>query len=230
MSLKKIKLYVREDECCMDVLEYIDDHIIQIVKNGSTISFEKLDDANISSAIKSELARKRITRLPALVINDQVIIGAKGIQDYLGELKNKKPPPENAEMGEIGTNSDLSSFWEKELYSGMDRRGRLVPRKDKDEPEDEMRDYDKKLDEYRRNEPRHRRATTGRERNIEREQDREPRRTRRSRADPESDSASSEDNIGPARAPRQENKARASTKEDDMDERMLDAWMENNDI
>jgi hypothetical protein len=127
----------------------------------------------------------------------------------------------------------MTDFWMRELYAGCDRQGRMIPRKDKDDAQDEGigADIERRMANYQKNVPRHRR--TDNERNI----DPAPRRHRDRAPPPDDDNiaGSSDEDEPPRRGQRGGRRAHTPFAEptgdargDELDQQMLTAWMGNN--
>lgn len=239
---KTFKLIVQVSDACLELLRYVNKNIGDVNKLGARVAVEKISKNEMDEDMIEMLRKKGITRLPALIAPDgKVFIGLKKIMDLFEKNLNNARNSERvsasdgydgpAADSEIGSNPDLNNFWQQELYAGMDRKGKMIPRKDKDEDEGESADIEKRMSDYRRNVPKHRR-TGGRERDIEQP----TRERRRHHEDPPSDDdniADSEDEGGydepeqpKGRAPRLP--STGDSRGDDMDQRMLAAWMANN--
>ncbi len=236
-DVKIFKLFVQPDRPCLDVLRYLNKNIEEVNTMGAGVRVDKIDKDGVDED-QLEIFRKRgITRLPALMAPDGKVF--TGLQQVVGlfeknlnrDRTNSRLDPSEVGMpagsAEMGTNPDLTDFWAREMYSGRDKRGRLIPRKDKDEAEDEAGDLERRMAEYNRNQPRHRRPD-------HREQDIDPtprhrRQTRREESS-EDNIASSEESPPPTN--RRRNPPRLAgtgdARGDDMDQRMLAAWMDNN--
>lgn len=242
---KTFKLIVTATDKCLEVLRYLDKNIVPVNKLGVRVQVEKISKAEFDEAMVETLRKKGITRLPTLLAPDgKLFIGIKSIIDLfeknLRNVRNdERVSPINDPYGgpattaEMGSNPDLTDFYMRELYAGCDNRGKMIPRKDKDEGEDEGADIEKRLADYRRNVPHHRRTDT----NHDREIDRAPR--QRSIRDEEDNIADSDEGDGydepsPSSRPPggNRNAPRLSPTGDacgdDMDRRMLAAWMNNN--
>lgn len=146
---------------------------------------------------------------------------------------------------EVGTNPELADFWMSEMYGGRDPKGNLIARKDADEGDKDADDIDAKMRAYHNKVPKHRGGGGGQERDIEpaprprrrraqAQEDDDPPPTRgRGRARDEHP----EDNIEdegyddtptrvPIRAPVLQPSGEGG---DDLDQKMLAAWMDNNE-
>ncbi len=236
------KVFVRSTPRCLYVLRYLDKNIEMINSLCAGVKIEKLNDDEIDEELIDMFQQKKITRLPAMLAPDgKVFIGIKQITDVFdknltaarnGERLN---PVTGGIAGdgntELGTNPDMADFWMREMYAGRDKHGRLIARKDKDEREDESGDLERRMADYNRNVPRHRRAGGGHERNID-----IPERGRRAtRVDDDYvDNVADEEDIEESpprrantRAPRTTNlAATGDVTGDDMDRRMLAAWID----
>lgn len=248
--IKLFKLIVQPTETCLELLRYLHKNIEDVNRLGAGVQIEKVDKGEIDDDLLEIFRKKGITRLPALLAPDgHIFIGLKQVVELFEKNLNNsrtssRAGPANDPYGgpaydaELGSNPDMTNFWMRELYAGCDNRGRMIPRKDKDEGDDEGGDIEKRLSDYRRNVPRHRRTDTGRERDV----DPAPRNRGRNRHD--EDFTDEDDNIAdddeyddePAAPPRRGGNGRGAprlsgtgdVRGDDMDQRMLAAWMDNN--
>jgi len=186
--------------------------------------------------------------LPALVDPDgNKIIGLKKIVEMFERNINKSkaeatksPHGGPAQNSEFGANPDLNDFYMQELFSGRDpNTGKLVARKDKEEAEDENvgQDMQRRMAEYGQAAPAHRRGDTGRGRRTDHDHDNNYDDPDDNRAAPQRNARNDypDDNIADTPPPR--NRDRMTTQntgppqgEDDMDQRMLDAYMTNNGL
>jgi hypothetical protein len=248
-QVKTFKLIVQVNEVCLEILRYLDKNISTINRLGVRIQVEKLSKSELDEEMLETLRKKGITRLPVLIVNDgKLLVGLKRIIDMFEKNLNNARVDERvspagdyggpAVGAEMGTNPDLCDYWQRELYAGTDRKGKMIPRDDKDEGEDEGGDIERRLADYRRNEPKHRRSGGGRERDIDPPPRERPRRGGHRVEEPEDNIADSDDDSdggydepppkrgGGSRAPRLPPTGDAGG--DAMDQRMLAAWMDNN--
>jgi hypothetical protein len=242
------KIFVRSTAKCLEILRYLDKNITTINAVGAKVQVEKIVSEEVDDDLLHLFRQKGISRLPALLAPDgKVFIGLKQITDVFDRninnmANNKRFAAGGGDGGagsyidyeaggnaELGSNPDMTDFWMRELYSGCDRRGRYIPRKDKDEREDEGADIERKLADYRRRVPKHRRTDRGQERDIDM-----PIRGRRAPRDDDDDAyddnvADSDDESPPRRGRGGRAPPMAPTgdiKGDDMDRRMLAAWID----
>lgn len=245
---KTFKLIVTVTDNCLEICRYLDKNIVSVNKLGAKVHIEKISKAEFDESMVESLRKKGITRLPTLVTPDnKLFIGLKSIRDLFEKnLRNmrtgERVGPINefggpAASAEMGSNPDLTEWWTRELFEGYDpRRRAYVPRKDEDENEEENAEQDiqRRLADYNRNVPKHRRAGAEREREI----DFVPRQRRRRapEPDPEDNIDSDDDDQYPEYdEPQQRPTGRATrvslsgdARGDDMDQRMLAAWLDNN--
>ncbi len=237
-QIKTFKLIVQVSDNCLDLLRYLDKNISDINKLGVKVQVEKIARDEFDDEMVENLRKRGITRLPALIAPDnKIFIGLASITSLFEKNLNNVRTGQrvgpirdgNDEMStEMGSNPDMTDFWMKELYEGTDRStGKLIVRNDKDEPDDESGDIERKMSMYRRNVPKHRQQSSGREKDI----DPMPR-NRGRRRDELEDNIEVDDEYDEPEPPR---RGRASTMEpsddvagDDMDQRMMAAWMDNN--
>jgi len=233
---KTFKLLVKTSDNCIELLKYINKNIATVNKLGVKIRVDKLKNGEFDEDMVNMLKNKGITRLPALITSDgSVFIGLKSIIDLFEKNLNAARGRERVEpvahvdvVAEMGTNPDMNAWWMRELYAGVDKSGKAVPRKDKDEDEDNV-DYDRLMREQNRRGPKHRQPDTE-ETDIEMP-------TRRTRDRPRPRDDEPDDNIAdpdeevpkPARRQTQVPISRSDdVRGDSLDSKMLAAWMENN--
>lgn len=252
--METFRLIVAATPNCIEVLKYINNCITDINKMGVRIQVEKIGQNDFDDDMVELLRKRGITRLPVLITTEgKPFIGIKNITAVFE--KNLKMLKNSARIGggkneepattEIGTNPDLADFWASEMYGGRDQNGNLVARKDVDEGDKEADDIDAKMRAYHSRVPKHRGGGSDREADIEPAP--RPRR-RRGGADPDQEAPerpssrpssrpdTSEDNIDdgyddnsshvPIRAPVLQPSGEGG---DDLDQKMLAAWMENNE-
>lgn len=237
MSQHVLKLFVQPNQTCLDVLRYLHKNIRDVNAMGAVVHVDKINVDEADDALLDACRKRGITRLPALITPDgKVLIGVKKVvglfEDNLKGARQDERLDAYGATGdaEFGSNADLTSVYERELFSGRDKFGRLIPRKDKDEDSDEEGgDIQQRLAQYNRNVPRHRRPDGGRERDV----DRRPSR-RRDRDGSPDDNIASDESRSPSPTPRRRGDVRAprlaATDDrggDDMDNRMLAAWLDN---
>jgi hypothetical protein len=236
--MKTFKLIVKPSPNCIDLLRYLNKNIKSINKLGVTVRVEKISQSEFNEDMVNALKAKGITRLPTLVAPEgKIFVGLKSITDLFEKnLNNNKRnarltpgrgPMDPATNAEIGSNPDMSNFWMREMYAGIGKNGKPLARQDKDEPEDESADIQKRIAEYQRNIPAQRRQGNDRERDID-----PPPRQRGARRQPlDEDDANPNDNIAdidptPVR-PRLPALRSGDAQSDDLDQRMLAAWLDN---
>jgi hypothetical protein len=164
--VRMFKLIVQPTNNCLEVLRYLNRNIRSVNKLGIGVIIEKID----GNEELIEILRKRgITRLPVLLSPDgnnaigmrQVIdLFEKGIKRIPGRARSGAEANDEYDSSntDFGTNPDLANFWERELYSGRDNKGKMRPRDDPDEEiTGEGGDLEKKLTRYYMNTPKHRR-------------------------------------------------------------------------
>ena len=234
--MKTLKIIVQPTRKCLGLLKYINKNIDVINKLGARIQIEKIDKDNVDESTIEIFRKKGITRLPVLLSPEgKIYVGLQQIVNNFERTLNSAHTMQLASPcgeyydTEMGSNPDMNDFWLRELYAGYDKNGKMVPRKDKDEAEGENADIEKRLSDYQRNVPRHRRAEA-RERDYS-----PPARTRR-----DEDNIADEDPMPPRQVhtPRTAHTAIHTTKTprlsatgdprgDDMDQRILAALMDN---
>ncbi len=243
----------------LDIAQYIDENIRAVNNLGIIIRMEKISEDEMDAEMVEALRKRGITRLPALLTNEgKVFVGKDKIMDLFdrgirGQRRGARLDPGDVGYGgntEMGSNPDMTDFWMRELYAGQDpRSGKMLPRKDKDEGEDEGADIEKRLRDYQRNVPKHRRADA-RDKDIDMDAVQQQRRRGRRKTEPDPDDNIADvcDNCGhdpcdcedddyggrePVRGGRPtDTEPRGGTVAglggDAMDDKMLTAWMQNN--
>jgi len=236
--LKTFKLIVQPTDNCLELLRYIHKNIEDINAMDARIVIEKLGKDDIDDEMVEIFRKKGITRLPALIAPDgHTFIGIKQVislfeKNLKAVRTNSRADPAQETNAEMGSNPDLASFWEAEMYQGYDQRtGKFVPRDDGDEEDDECKDMKRKLAAAsRKTQPKHRVA------GVEHEIDDAPRQ-RRGRGRTEEIDNIADDDLpeavrqgaakGPAQRPRGVKLSSGDKGADDMDQRMLDAYLDN---
>lgn len=248
--MKNFKLIVTPNENCLKVLKYLQKSITDINAMGVRVQVEKISHKNFDEDMVEILRRKGITRLPVLIAPDGAsFIGVVKITELfernIKNLKNgNRVSPAGAENpklnkggnDEMGTNPALTDFWMSEMYGGKDDNGRLIPKKDQDEGDDDRNDMDAKMRNYQSRVPRHRGGGAQTERNIEPAE--RPRRRRNApAAQPVDNIADDHHDEGmeyeppditpstPIRAPKFTPSEEGG---DEYDQKMLNAWLDNN--
>jgi hypothetical protein len=239
--MQKFKLIVTANDNCIKVLKYLRGCVSEINKMGVSVQIEKISRKEFDEDMVDMLRRKGITRLPVLLAPDGAsFIGVVKITDlFERNLKNLKngarvsaPDTGIRENTEMGTNPALTDFWMSEMYGGKDENGRMVPKKDQDEGDDDRNDMDTKMRNYQARVPRHRGGGAQPERNIE-PQERPRRRRTAAPAEPADNIAEDETAYDlPERTPGTPIRPPKYTPTDeggeDVDQKMLSAWLENN--
>ena len=235
---KTFKLIVQVSDNCLDLLRYIDKNISDINSLGVRLHVEKIAKSECDDEMIENLRKHGITRLPALISPDnKIFIGIACITNLFEKNLNnirtgqrvgpiKEGFNQSATSAEIGSNPDMTDYWMRELYSGTDENGKLKPRDDPDEAEDESKDYEKKMRDQQKNQPKQRRQGSDRERDVEPA----PRTRRRNYEESDDNIADSDDEYIPTRRSNKmpELPSTGDASGDNMDDRMLAAWMENN--
>lgn len=235
-QIKIFKLIVQPSINCMELLRYLNKNIEEVNVLGVGIKIEKIS-GEIDDDTAEVFRQKGITRLPALIAPEgKVFIGLQQViglfEKNLTRVKNmaRASGYGTAEIDspEYGGGTDVASYMQREIFAGVERdgKGRLIQQKDKDMTPDESDDFQKKMSAFNRV-TKHRRQT-----DDEQDLDDPMPRTRRTSTPVQDD----EDNIAddePApknniRAPRQTSSG--DGRADDMDKRMMDAWLDNNPV
>lgn len=237
--MQKFKLIVTANDNCMKILRYLQKCIADINKMGVAVHIEKISRKEFDEDMVEMLRRKGITRLPVLLAPDGAsFIGVVKITElFERNLKNLRngnrvapgtasdATEPNTSNTEIGTNPALTDFWMSEMYGGKDENGRMIPKKDQEEGDDDRNDMDARMRDYQSRVPRHRGGGAQPERNIEPQE-----RPRRRKVQPVDNIAVDDPQeetptATPIRVPKY-----TPTDEggEDVDQKMLSAWLENN--
>jgi Sec-independent protein translocase protein TatA len=220
---RSVKIILRVQMSCVELVRYIDKHITDINRNGIFINFDKISDDKLTESKVNELSRVGVSRLPALIdSNGKVYTGLKQIIDLFENTSQTR----DESYAPIGTadDPDVSKYWHSELFK-RDESGKYVARDEQDSNDDDVNDISKKMREYESDVPKHRRTNSGRSRtsNIQ------PKHTNRGR---ERDNP--EDNIDQDYdEPHSEESNFMPSGGDDsngdaLDDVMMRAWMNNN--
>jgi hypothetical protein len=256
-SSKLFTVFVQPSSSCLELLRYLNKNILTVNKMGVKVQIEKLEKEDCDKEMVDALNKRGINRLPAMVASDgKTFVGLKSILDLFekgigshqrdnrlngGGMDLDTSPEQDTSFG---TNPDMANFWMTELFAGIDKKGKHIPRKDKDEAEDEGDDIEKKMRAYERNIPKHRKGNSERdvdntmaEQQTRRRRRPAPTRRRQQDDDEEPDNIASDDDESggyddaPRRNNRQDNPPFAPSADvggDDMDQKMLSAWLNNN--
>lgn len=175
--MKTAKLYVGISDVSLDLLKHIDRHIIDILSMGIKIDIEKIVEKEMDTEDVQLLAKKGVVRLPTLLSpGGTPYVGIDAILKLINDSIKKSnlrggPSQGNGEWGGrsggsrdviqhgdiIGTNTDLSDFYAREMYQMKD--GKREARTDKDDNMDDRDDdISAKMRQYERNVPKHRRS------------------------------------------------------------------------
>lgn len=174
--MQTFKLIVTANENCMKILKYLQKCINDINRLGVRVQIEKISRKEFDEDMVDMLRRKGITRLPVLLAPDGAsFIGVGKITDLFEKnLKNQKTGARVDVMSahtsgnsEMGSNPALTDFWMSEMYGGKDNSGKLIPKKDQDEGDDDRNDMDAKMRNYQSRVPRHRGGGAAPELNME---------------------------------------------------------------
>jgi hypothetical protein len=201
------------------------------------LRIEKIGTGKGGDKALDALKRRGVTRLPALVSpSGEVFVGIKKITELLdSNLSQLRGGCIDRDNTELGTNPDLAEFWERELYEGTDNDGRRIARADADDEHDAVStDIERKMNAYSRNVPAHRRGDN----DASRGERTRPGRRRAQQADEDYDDNSrqqwQEDGHNQSttgrRAQQPSRSSGGNSRDDDLDNQMLAAWMENNNI
>lgn len=233
MSRKRFKLLVKPSDSSLQVLRYLDDNIKEINSMGVQMVIEKLTESDFDKELVTKLNRKGITRLPTLIAPDgKIFTGMKTIKNLFEKnIRSKQmtrriaPAGNNAEMG---NNPDLESFYQRELFK--EENGVRKPRTDPDDPDDESGDIERRVAEYNKNMPAHRRHDA-----VERERRPTPITRQRPQdvgyideniADDDDDYQGYD--LSPHNPGSVQLESTGNQNDDHLDDMMINAWMNNN--
>jgi len=229
------KIFVQKNEVGMDVLGYIDKNIDAIVDLGAKIQIERIRDEELDNDLLEAFRKRKIGRFPAMVAHNikDPLIGLKRIVEYFEDnikkaRNNERTAP--VSVSEYGSNPALSEYYMREMFAGKDQRGALVPRTDDEDDMEEKPDFQRRMAEYERKVPKQRRQDAG-PRNAAPQQRRT--RTELPVDEPEQNIVDDDDYEEPR--PRNQERRHEQFRNapsddpmgDDMDQRMLAAWMSN---
>lgn len=156
----KLILYVGVDENVRKLLVYIKRSIKDIRNAGFVIQIIKVNPKTLSAEDVKKFERRGITRFPSMIDpNGAVHVGVAKITSILEKnLTGGRIDDAASSHGDIiGSNSDLSDYYSRLLYEG--KGSKRKPKKDDSDDEDRDRnDIDKRMQDYSRNVPKHRRG------------------------------------------------------------------------
>lgn len=221
-----LKIIVQPTANSRELLRYINKNIRDINAVGAVVHIEKVEVSDPHDALLALLKRKGINRLPAMI--DQAGKIYLGTASIIGVFdRNLASKRDNERLGPhrdvMGTNADLSDYYQNELYA---RDGdKLIPREDNDKGDDDEEDLSQRMRQYERNKPRRHRDDPEDERNAPAR-----RRTARYDEDEEEDEprrrpADIEENIDRRGGGRRGAPIRGG--DDEMDRQMMDAMLDN---
>ena len=171
--MKTFKLIVTRSENSTTVLKYIKKCIKDINRMGVRLKVDIIESSEMTKKKIAALRQLGIQRLPALITNArQTYTGVRDITKLFEKnLKilheqDKQKPRSIETYGEpsdteIGSNPDLSDYWMASMFDGKDSNGKWIPRKDADEGDDPQDDISKKMRKYQENIPKHRKSGGG---------------------------------------------------------------------
>jgi len=155
-DIKTLKLIVTPSKNCFKILTYLNNNIYKINNLGIRVHVEKISSDEFDEDMVNALQNKGINRLPALICpGGEVFIGLKSISDVfeknlkIANNRNRTAPVEER-------CDDVTDFWMNELYSKDG--GKKVPRSDDEKEDEDGDDVMKRMADYRRNMPTHRRT------------------------------------------------------------------------
>lgn len=239
---RTFKIFVQNQPNSVEVARYIESQIEAINNLGIHIKMVKVQPEDMDDEMIQTFRKLGITRFPAMLTNTgRAYIGVNQIIDVFKKGLTSKGKIERFGLttGPTGgAHYDTHEYWMEQLYSGTDKRGNRIPRTDSDEPDDEGADIDARLRAYQRNMPRHRRQTHAPARSTTPSAGR--RRSRAQEPDDDYDNIAGSDDDGgaydlpPVTPPTTGRSTRGGgddlrgLSEAGMDQKMLDAWMQNN--
>ena len=149
--MAKYKLLVQSDNTCMELLRYLNKNIITINEMGVVITIEKIASDDIDEELIDSLRRHGITRLPTLIDNNnKKIIGIKKILELFERniSKMKTSTIVNPSARQLGS-TDLEDFYNREMMT-TDDSGKNVPRTDGDDGAGESQgiNFDKEMTKF----------------------------------------------------------------------------------
>ena len=224
-SKQTFQIYVAPTDNSLKLCKFLDANITQINTFGVFVAIERVDGADDARA--AELKKKGIVRLPAMVMpGHKPIIGYKNIREVFDENLSKLDDGGPAAAPKRTPVTDVSDYWERELFSGTAKDGKKIARTDPDEADDNGDALQASMAAYRKNTPKHRRSQTA-------ERDIEPTRTatRAMRREEAADNIAQDDDAtepttrAPVAMPQLE--ASGDTRGDDMDRMMMAAMLDN---
>lgn len=222
-----------DGEPSLDLARELDKDIESINRKGIRLNIEKYAVKDFDSELANKLARKGVTRLPAMLDGTRAVIGVDNILSTL-RTGHKKFDEKFTPLG--NNDSDISAFWHGELFKKDDDKKTYVPRDDGDDNgDDDFKAIQRKLSEYERKKPKHRRPGESRRRTTaDNVDDRDERRTRNDDRDDDRDDDDGDrrDEYGGRASDRQYSVEPGDDDTGDagdaMDASMLTAWLNNN--
>jgi hypothetical protein len=145
----ELTVIVQPSPNCVDVLKYIDTHIRSINALSVHIDIIRVEPTN-KSALK-KLRDSGIKYLPALTNKEgKIYVGKEDIISlFERNLGKGAAPPARKPM------TDVSQYWDSIMYDDVNgKRGK--PKSVSDEREDDTKDIETKLADYRKKAPKHR--------------------------------------------------------------------------
>lgn len=220
-------IIMMDGEPALDLARELDRDIESINKKGIRINIEKYAVKDFDSELANKLARKGVTRLPALLDGSRAVVGVDNILSTL-RTGHKKFDEKFTPLGNNDT--DISAFWHSELFKKGDDKKTYVPRDDVDDNgDDDFKVTQRKLSEYERKKPKHRRQGESRRRTPADNIDDRGRTRNDDRNDDRDDDGDDRDEYGGRASDRQYSVEPSDDDTGDaMDASMLTAWLNNN--
>lgn len=138
-------LLVQNSPYCVKLLKFIDHNIQLINAAGMYLKIEKVQNVSNNKTLK----QRNIKGLPALLTSEgKHYVGYSSIVELM-QTKIRRPSNNDP--------NDIRSYWMNNMYD-VDTNGKKYPKKDADEEDDEAKDLEKKIREYNRAVPNHRKT------------------------------------------------------------------------
>lgn len=225
----KYKLLVQADNTCVELLRYLNKNIITINEMGAMVTVEKINSDDIDEELIDSLRRHGITRLPTLIDNNnKKIIGIKKILELFEKniSKMKTSTIVNPSAGRLGS-TDLEDFYNREMMT-TDDSGKNVPRTDGDDGGGESQgiNFDKEMTKFMSRIPKNRQPD--RSGNTESNNNPPRRQPADNIADNDYDYDDYDDESQPVISSQDVIMPSEDAGGDEMDRRMLDAYLNNN--
>lgn len=212
------KLYVMSSKHGVEILKYIASRKADFRSGNIKIIAKK-----VTTELNESLRGQGITKLPCLVGGGAKHYGVVAIRRVLeAELKAPARRPPGGK-----NNDDLSSYWNKTINSGVKRdKDKLTVEQESDEEEDDFKDIERKMAEYNRNPPEHRRPPRETQPN---QRNKNKKKSQRKPEPPPQESEEEpdwDDDQGPSEHPKRPLNNNVET-EESVNDMMMDWWRQN---